>query len=91
MPNRVRKRCLVRGRVQGVFYRAATRDEARRLGVTGWARNLSDGTVEVLACGSDEAVQALVRWLWQGPRLAEVASVEVEDQAGEVPTDFSTG
>lgn len=87
----VRKRCVVRGRVQGVFFRAATRDEARRLGVTGWARNLSDGTVEVLACGSDEAVQALVRWLWRGPPLAEVAGVEVDDQAGEVPPDFTTG
>jgi acylphosphatase len=87
----VRKRCVVRGKVQGVFFRAATRDEARRLGVTGWAINRPDGSVEVLACGPDAAVQALVRWLWRGPRLAEVTSVEVEDQAGDVPADFSTG
>lgn len=72
-------RCLVSGRVQGVFYRAATQAEARRLGLHGWAHNLSDGRVEVLACGEPQAVEALWRWLWQGPPRAQVLAVECEE------------
>lgn len=68
-------RCLVEGRVQGVGYRAATRREAQRLGLTGWVRNLPDGRVELLASGSPEALDALERWLWQGPAFARVDGV----------------
>ena len=57
------RRCYVSGRVQGVFYRASTREQARLLGVTGYARNLHDGTVEVLACGDETAVLKLCGWL----------------------------
>src|SRR5262245_56134137 len=61
----VAKRCLVAGRVQGVYYRASTQQHARSLGVTGYARNMPDGRVEVLAVGTVEAVDALIKWLWQ--------------------------
>jgi acylphosphatase len=71
-------RFLVSGRVQGVFFRASTRNEAERLGVAGSARNLADGRVEVLASGSDEALSALERWLWQGPPSARVDEVQRE-------------
>lgn len=68
-------RFVVTGRVQGVWFRASTRDEALRLGLTGHARNLADGGVEVLAVGDGEAVAALERWLHRGPPLARVAGV----------------
>lgn len=84
-------RCYVTGRVQGVFFRESTRQEAESLGVTGSAANLPDGRVEVLACGEEPAVRALVDWLWRGPRLAEVEDVTVEDaQPDTVPERFST-
>jgi len=66
----------VTGRVQGVFYRASTRDEAQRLGLTGWVRNCFDGRVELLACGDSTALSQLERWLHQGPPLAQVDMVE---------------
>lgn len=69
------------GRVQGVFYRASTRARAQSLGVTGYARNLADGRVEVLACGTPEAVEALCEWLWQGPPAAQVSAIETEHVA----------
>ena len=75
----IARRCFVAGRVQGVFFRASARQRAVELGVTGYARNLPDGRVEVLACGPREAVDALCRWLWQGPPAASVTSVDVED------------
>jgi acylphosphatase len=68
-------RCVVSGQVQGVFYRASTRHEAERLGVTGYARNLADGSVEVLACGEKGAVEALSAWLAKGPSQANVTNV----------------
>lgn len=71
-------RFVVSGRVQGVFFRASTRAQAERLGLSGYARNLADGRVEVLACGKSEALDALERWLWQGPPAAEVTAVERE-------------
>ncbi len=71
-------RCLVSGRVQGVFFRASTREEARRLGLSGYARNLADGRVEVLACGPRAAVAELRDWLRQGPPLARVEALACE-------------
>lgn len=79
----IARRCLVAGRVQGVFYRASTRARAHALGVTGHARNLPDGRVEVLACGAPAAVEALCDWLWEGPPAAQVIAVEVEPVAAE--------
>lgn len=81
-------RCLVSGRVQGVWYRASTSEQAQRLGLRGWARNLPDGRVEVLACGAEEALGRLQSWLWEGPPLAQVAEVEVEAIEMEPPAGF---
>ncbi|WP_136067837.1 acylphosphatase [Modicisalibacter radicis] len=74
-------RCCVKafvdGRVQGVSYRAAVQERALTHRVTGYARNLPDGRVEVLLCGDREAVNALTEWLWQGPPAARVTHVEL--------------
>ena len=85
-------RCVVSGRVQGVWFRGATRDKALHLGLRGYANNLPDGRVEVLACGEKAAVARLRAWLWEGPPQAYVT--EVECDAVAVPaglTGFSTG
>lgn len=73
------------GLVQGVFFRASTREQARRLGLTGWVRNLPDGRVEVLACGERERLERLLEWLHEGPPHADVSRVEVDwrEQADE--------
>lgn len=85
-------RCLVSGRVQGVWFRGATRQQAMRLGVSGYARNLPDGRVEVLACGENTAIQQLQDWLWQGPELARVGDVQCEVvDVDEWPQGFVTG
>lgn len=72
------QRCYVSGRVQGVFFRASARDQAQRLGISGYAKNLRDGRVEVLMCGAPEATEAFRAWLRQGPPQAEVTAVECE-------------
>jgi acylphosphatase len=94
MSDWIARRCRVSGRVQGVFYRASTRARAQSLGVTGHARNLPDGSVEVLACGPPAAVERLCGWLWQGPPAATVASVEIEELAPDAmpgrPAGFGT-
>jgi acylphosphatase len=90
----IARRCFVSGRVQGVFYRASTRQRALELGCSGYARNLPDGRVEVLVRGNDEAVQALIAWLSQGPPAAQVAHVEVatlsEQELAQIPLGFTT-
>lgn len=87
----IAKRCLVAGRVQGVFYRASTAERARALGITGYAKNLPDGRVEVLACGEEANVRELIDWLWKGPAAAKVQEVAVQDaDAAQTPQDFST-
>lgn len=65
------------GRVQGVGFRVSARTQAQALGLTGWVRNCDDGTVELLACGEDRALEALQVWLHNGPALAAVTAVEV--------------
>jgi acylphosphatase len=75
----VARRCFVSGRVQGVYYRASTRQKAVELGLRGYAANLEDGRVEVLAVGSTAAVQSLIDWLAVGPPAARVDEVTVEE------------
>lgn len=91
----VARRCYVSGRVQGVFYRASTRQKAVELGCAGYARNLPDGRVEVLAIAEHHAVGELIDWLWLGPPAARVSNVEVIelpiDELGELPREFGTG
>lgn len=68
-------RCVVTGRVQGVFFRVSARDQARSLGLTGQVRNLPDGGVEVLASGTEPAIAAFRQWLREGPPGASVENV----------------
>ncbi len=72
---------IVSGRVQGVSYRASTASEARRLGVVGWVRNRSDGTVELEAEGSEETISQLIVWCEQGPPSAAVSGVAIDEIA----------
>lgn len=83
-------RFLVEGRVQGVFFRASTRNEAKRLGISGQAKNLGDGRVEVLAVGGAAALEELAAWLRHGPPAARVENVIREDLFDhDPPTDFT--
>ncbi len=84
--------CYVSGRVQGVWYRGSTRRQAEQLGLSGYARNLDDGRVEVLACGEQDAVEALQQWLWQGPPAASVTDVVCREVAlpQSLPKTFTT-
>jgi acylphosphatase len=84
------RRFLVSGHVQGVFFRASTRQQALALGLTGHARNLPDGRVEVLACGDAAALQSLQVWLGTGPAHAVVSDVQCEPVDVAAPPDFST-
>jgi len=91
----IARRCFVAGRVQGVFYRASTREKALELGCRGYARNLADGRVDVLIVGEPAAVHALIDWLWRGPPAAHVTAVEVHEierhELGPEPAGFVTG
>jgi acylphosphatase len=83
------RRFVVHGRVQGVGFRVSLRAEAVGLGLTGWVRNREDGTVEALAAGPDESVQALLDWASHGPPFAHVTRVEQHPAPGTpLPTDF---
>lgn len=67
----------VTGKVQGVFFRATARENARRLGLTGWVKNLHDGRVEIMACGDRTALERFVTWLHQGSPLSSVDEVRL--------------
>lgn len=84
------RRCRVDGLVQGVFFRASTRARAQELGVTGWARNIPDGSVEVLACGDEAAVTQLCDWLWEGPPQSRVSAVQCDNESWQDISTFST-
>jgi acylphosphatase len=68
--------CHVRGRVQGVFFRASVQREAKRLGLTGWVKNLADGSVEFLAEGEEQELKELLGWAQRGPSAARVDRVD---------------
>lgn len=85
-------RFLISGKVQGVFFRASTREQAQRLGLRGHAKNLPDGRVEVLAAGEAAAIDALERWLRRGPPMARVETVRREPApAPEAGEGFACG
>ena len=71
--------CWVSGRVQGVFYRGTTVSRAREMGITGYARNLPDGRVEVLLQGPQAVVEDFIKWLWIGSVASKVTAVDVRD------------
>ena len=83
------QRCIVSGEVQGVFFRASTRHEAVQRGISGYARNLQNGSVEVLACGEKTALDELCAWLAKGPLHARVTNVSCELVDCEAPFEFS--
>jgi acylphosphatase len=85
----IRRRVVVRGRVQGVFFRDTCRRRALDAGVSGWVHNRSDGAVEAVFEGDDDAVADLVAWCGVGPRSAIVESLEVADEEPAGETGFA--
>jgi acylphosphatase len=73
------RRSFVSGRVQGVFYRATCVRKAEALGLTGYARNLGDGRVEVLACGDAAEMEQFIAWLWEGSPASKVSAVDTTE------------
>jgi len=76
MSDIITRRFIISGRVQGVYFRASTRDRALQLGLRGYAKNLNDGSVEVVATGAIQDMEILEQWLWQGPATAKVTAVQ---------------
>ncbi len=74
-----RVKIIVEGKVQGVFFRQSTLNEAKSLNICGYVKNLRDGNVEVDAQGKPEDIEKLVRWLWQGPPLAKVTNLSISE------------
>lgn len=74
------RHCFVSGKVQGVFYRQNTKQQATKLNLTGWVKNLPDGRVELLACGEEQDLATLLAWLPEGPPRANVTEVQVNEQ-----------
>ena len=89
MSDRIARRLRVHGKVQGVFYRGWTVETARSLGLNGWVRNRIDGTVEVLAVGSEEQVAKLIECCREGPPAARVDDIMVEETSGIVADGFT--
>ena len=85
------RRFTIKGRVQGVFFRDSTRRVANSLDITGHAINLSDGNVEVFACGEPDALDQLEKWLKDGPRMASVTEIDTKIVAWEDREAFRTG
>ena len=88
MPSRAH--VFVSGNVQGVFFRHETATRARSRNVNGWVRNLSDGRVEAVFEGQREAVESMIQWCHEGPRRADVSSVDVEWEDPQGERSFST-
>lgn len=82
---------FVSGKVQGVWFRQSTKEQALKQGVTGWAKNLSDGRVEILLCGEETAVAKVQSWLLEGPELARVDKVVTGELDYRFVEGFVTG
>jgi acylphosphatase len=85
---RIRRRLVVSGRVQGVAFRASTEREARARGLDGWVCNRADGRVEAVFEGPPDAVSAVLAWCHEGPRFARVSAVEIQEEAPEGLSGF---
>ena len=81
-------KAIVSGKVQGVFFRASAQKQAQQLKLTGWVKNTAAGTVELLACGDNNAIAAFKLWLSQGPDLADVTHVDCTDIAVQSHENF---
>jgi acylphosphatase len=86
----IRRHLVVNGRVQGVFYRDSTREAAENEGVSGWAANRDDGTVEVVLEGPTDAVESVIGFCRMGPMSADVTSVDVTEEEPEGLSGFET-
>ena len=82
-------KAIVRGKVQGVFYREGTRKKATALQLTGWVKNNDDGAVELHACGDEAQIQTLIQWLKKGPLLARVSQVDLSEIPAETHDAFT--
>jgi acylphosphatase len=80
---------LIKGKVQGVYYRASAKEAADSAGITGWVKNTREGHVEALASGSEADIQRFIAWCKRGPERAVVSEVIVSEGAGPVPAGFS--
>ena len=78
----ITKRLVIHGRVQGVYFRDSMRQQARQLGITGWVRNRSDGTVEAMVSGDPGEIDNIVEWARHGPAKAKVTDVQIEEGKG---------
>jgi acylphosphatase len=79
----ITRHLVIHGRVQGVYFRDSMRQQARRLGVTGWVRNRRDGTVEAVVSGKPDTIEKITEWARHGPPTAKVTDIQVEDAQGE--------
>lgn len=80
---------LIKGKVQGVYYRASAQEAAVSLNITGWVRNTEEGHVEVRATGDEEQIKRFVEWCWQGPERAVVTDVSISSVDAEAFSSFS--
>jgi acylphosphatase len=80
---------LIKGKVQGVFYRATAKDMAEKIGVKGWIKNTEEGNVEALISGTEAQLEAFIQWCWQGPSRAKVTDVIMTERAVEALEDFT--
>jgi len=80
--------CFVSGRVQGVFYRREACEQAKKRGLTGYAKNCLDGRVEVMLCGEKEAVKKMSEWLWEGSPSSKVTKVEIKEAPLQIFSGF---
>jgi len=85
---KVNKHVIISGRVQGVFFRASTKQKAEQLGITGWVRNTSDGKVEAIFQGGENKVKEMIDWCYHGPPLSRIDNIEIEDISYNNKYDF---
>lgn len=82
------RRCVITGKVQGVFFRQGTKEQALSLHITGWVRNLSSGQVEAFICGEEANIERLCEWLREGPPAAKVQQLEIQAVPWQEYTTF---